>query len=368
MIGVVMTTITFPKNLEDLLKSYKGNEDLKIIIVGDHKTPDYSDKLPEGVELFKIKDQKRWLKETFDPNKFNLYWRVFQENNYQRRIIGFLKAVQEGSKYIVALDDDNYPREREDLISKHVEVLKGHQIRVISSNLKYVNLLSFLEYPSKDKFRIYVRGYPLHLRGDPVYEIRDTKGKIAVNVGLWEGSPDMEALSRLVHGDIQVKADPRLSTLALDTGTYTSMCLQNIAFRKEYLLLQYEFPMNVPIEGISLGRYDDIWGGYVCKKLLDQVGSYMTFGVPVARHIRHPHSVIKDFLNEFWGMFLNLFFFTAIQEIVLEETKDLIVMYAELVTKLSKSLQFNSQGINKYFFRVWNDMLLWAEMVERILF
>jgi len=363
MIGIVTTTIKDPPNWNNILESYKGREEIKGYIIGDIKTPDI-EKYP-NTDYMKVQDQSDFIESLVGRDRFPAYWRIFQENNCQRRIIGFLKAVYDGCEYIVALDDDNFPREGEDLISEHVNVLESKSFRTISSSLKYINSLELLE-KNIPNVHPYVRGYPIHLRGEPEYSFDIVEnGKIGCNIGLWEGDPDIEVLSRLQYDNLRTKA-LSMTPLGIYPETYTSMCLQNISFRSEYLLFQYEFPMNINISGLSLQRYDDIWSGYICKKLLDQLGVYMTIGPPIALHKRNIHNIISDFLNEYWGQFINLFFFTAIQEIKLEEKIDPLKMYVELVNKLYRSLHFIDPQIQSYFNRVWHDMLRWADLCSMI--
>jgi len=375
MIGIVTTTIRIPKNLPEIYRNallYDRVDDIQFYIIGDKGTPLARIKkylLPrmDNFKVLSLRDQKKWLRDNFGRKKARVYETVFQEQNYQRRIIGFLMAVQDGATSIIALDDDNYPTDR-DFIGEHLRALFRSDGLSISSDLSYINLLDFLEKYPRPKTRIYVRGYPLHLRGEPSYSLKGPSSlKPAVNIGLWEGDPDIEAISRIACPNIKtgLSTKSRLYSLAIAKDNFTSMCLQNISFRSDVLITQYEFPMNIPIGGLRLGRYDDIWAGYVCKKILDRVGRHMLFGPPIAIHKRNPHDVHKDLLNEFWGMYLNSFFYTAIQEIQLEE-KDVFSCFVELVTKLSKRIHFTDEDINGYFLRVFTDMLLWAEMIDKL--
>jgi len=202
---------------------------------------------------------------------------------------------------------------------------------------------------------------------EPSYTLNRGQWNPGVNIGLWIGDPDIEAISRIGCPDIVVDLPLTIQfhSLGVEKNNFTSMCLQNLSFKTDVLVTQYEFPMNVQMGSLKLGRYDDIWAGYVCKKILDRIDRHMIFGPPIAEHRRNPHDLFKDLINEFWGMYLNSFFYTAIQEITLEE-KDAFSCFIELITKLSKRIRFTDSDINGYFLRVFTDMLLWAEMIDKL--
>jgi len=59
----------------------------------------------------------------------------------------------------------------------------------------------------------------------------------------------------------------------------------NTAFRAE-LTPAYFFLPDVWINGWQLSRHDDIWGGYIVKKLMDKRGDLLSYGRPVVEHTR----------------------------------------------------------------------------------
>lgn len=376
-IAVITTTVGIPKNFPEIWSNAQEHDhDIHLYIVGDNKTPNTIVKkrlrktVPEeDFTMFTIRNQKGWLNSTFGRSKSKRYRRVFQENNYQRRTIGFLKAVQDGARTIIAVDDDNYPPTDVDYIGSHVETLgPREECMTVLPNLTYVNLIDFLVKDQSYNGRVYVRGYPLHLRGDMGYVFNEEPQDVKVNIGLWSGAPDIDAISRVAFGDVQVSAKDEMFPVAVAKGCYTSMCLQNICFDTEYLVTQYEFPMNVPITGnMTIGRYDDIWAGYICKKILDHIDKGMTFGPPITRHDRHPHDYYKDLSNEFWGMWVNMFFYSAIQQIRLSPAiDDPWSLFTEVIIKLRHAVRFGDLELMKYFNRVWHDMYMWAKMIDEM--
>lgn len=375
--AVITTTIGIPPNLPDIYKNQieHGHDSVIYWIIGDNKSPESTkvnatlveQGIPKNNFTFISMDtQKQWLEDTYGEGKFDQYWRVFQENNYQRRIIGFLMATQAGAEKIIVVDDDNYPHPDDDFLGAHLNVVGVEDEHlIITNNLGYIDLMSILSYPDKGKDRCYVRGYPLFLRGPSQFGFGTQTIKSAVNIGLWEGSPDMSAISRVAYGDLQVSRNPNIYSIALSPVDYTSMCMQNLCFDTKYLITQYEFPMNVPIGGMTLGRYDDIWAGYICKKILDKQGAAMTFGPPQSIHKRHIHDLQKDFLQEFWGLYINDSFYSSIVKMQLD-SKDAWSNFTEIIVRLMEDMKFIDPEIRKYFQRCWEDMHSWAMMVSEL--
>jgi len=59
----------------------------------------------------------------------------------------------------------------------------------------------------------------------------------------------------------------------------------NTAFSAD-LTPAYFFLPDLWIDGWQLSRHDDIWGGYILKKLMDKRGDLFRYGRPVVEHTR----------------------------------------------------------------------------------
>jgi len=370
-LAVITTTIGIPKNLPEIYLNQIEHDhtDVHYYIVGDNKTPIpkvnrfLKKTIPiEDFTTLNMRTQKAWLKKNFGRKKGVEYERVFQENNYQRRIIGFLMAKQNGAEKIIVVDDDNFPHPDDDFIGKHISVVGVEDEHlVMTSDIKYIDLLSVLRYENKAKNRVYVRGFPVFLRGHSKLGFGVQYCNPAVNIGLWEGSPDISALSRIAYGNPQVERNTAMYPIVVAPEEFTSMCMQNLCFDTEFLIAQYEFPMNVPIGGIRLGRYDDIWAGYVCKKILDKFDRAMTYGPPQAIHRRHVHDFRNDFIEEFWGLYLNDMFFSIIRNMEIT-APDPWSAFTEIIMKLMHNMKFFDHEVRDYFHRMYKDMDDWAIM------
>jgi hypothetical protein len=102
-------------------------------------------------------------------------------------------------------------------------------------------------------------------------------------MGLWDNVLDLNGIDKFQR---EVPADPGPSgermTVALGN---IPVCGMNTAFLGE-LTPAYFFLPDVWIEGWQLSRHDDIWGGYVLKKLMDKRDDLFSFGKPVVEHTK----------------------------------------------------------------------------------
>ena len=63
------------------------------------------------------------------------------------------------------------------------------------------------------------------------------------------------------------------------------VCGMNTAFVRD-LVPAYFFLPDLWVDGWQLSRHDDIWGGYVLKKLMDKRGDLFSYGRPIVEHTR----------------------------------------------------------------------------------
>jgi hypothetical protein len=63
------------------------------------------------------------------------------------------------------------------------------------------------------------------------------------------------------------------------------LCGMNTAFAAEVTPAYYFLP-DLWVDNWQLSRHDDIWGGYVAKRLMDIRGDLVRFGRPVVEHTK----------------------------------------------------------------------------------
>ncbi len=94
---IVITSIFNPT---EAVISFSKLNNYQLIVVGDKKTP--SDWHCENVEYISVHQQ--------ETSAFSLP-KVLPFNHYCRKMIGYLKAIENGATYIIDTDDDNIPKD-----------------------------------------------------------------------------------------------------------------------------------------------------------------------------------------------------------------------------------------------------------------
>jgi len=277
-VAVVLTTIRTVDLLHDYVKNIKkyNHKNVCFIIIGDMRTPheankELSEKLQESgieIEYWDIETQIKWLKKL--PGLAG----IIPFNSDNRRNIGYLRAAELGADIIITIDDDNYAGEG-DFIGGHNIVGKTVTLNAVSSSNKWFNTCSLLNF--EPPYRIYPRGYPYNKRWNDDASLKQGKAKIMLNLGLWTGDPDVDAITRL--------SIPAVSTginideqVILAHNNYISINSQNTAFHRELLPCCYYVLMGAEIEGTTLDRYGDIWWGFFVQKILNKTGDRVSIG------------------------------------------------------------------------------------------
>lgn len=188
------------------------------------------------------------------------------------RNFGHVVAYREGYDVIVALDYDCGTRPG--WLSTHLGALTTlHDAPAMAGT--WVNPI--------DQPGFWARGYPYEFR-NAENENRPTRasGEVKLNLGLWDNILDLNGIDKW-------QKEPPYGPGIYDQ-TYVALgnvpiCGMNTAFRAE-IAPGYFFLPDVWVDGWHLSRHDDIWGGYIVKKLLDLRGDLLTYGQPVVEHTR----------------------------------------------------------------------------------
>ena len=356
---VVVTAITVPMNVVDLYKNAASHgHKIDFIFVGDNKTPiNECKKTLNGIpnlSIWSIEEQKDYVKAEFG-SKYNS---IFKENNYQRRITGFLRATQEGAENIIIVDDDNFPRNDEDFFAMH-EVGRTRNLQSVESNVAYINQCDFLNLEE----RVFVRGFPVISRMKLQYSFKNERKRVVSNIGLWSKSPDICAIDHLSYPDIDVQ-EKRLRPLIVGKEQFISYTVQNVSFHVETLPCQYEFPMGEYINNIKIGRFDDIAQGLIFKKIVDLMDDRITFGPPQAIHNRHSHNFEKDVIEEYFGSYIIDWLLSSLKRADIEG-HDYYTLTSNVVSFL-KNTPIRYKPIDTYMSGVLDNFLLWLNMVDKV--
>jgi len=202
------------------------------------------------------------------------HWDAIPHKSAATRNFGHYLAYKEGYDTIVALDYDC--RTRAGWLAAHLEALgpveegpalKGHWINSV-------------EAPG-----FYARGYPYeHRYSGAEPEPASASGVVKVNMGVWDNILDLNGIDKL---QAEPPYGPELKSernrIALGN---IPVCGMNTAFAAE-LTPAYFFLPDLWVAGAwQLSRHDDIWGGYILKKLMDVRGDLFAYGNPVVEHTR----------------------------------------------------------------------------------
>ena len=366
---IVLTTINIPYLLEgyaDNLERYGHKGEVGFIVVADLKTPPEAEEVVYRISrrgfdsiYLSVEEQKKWLK------PFPELEEIIPYNSGNRRNIGYLIAVQRGADMIIVIDDDSFVGE-DDFFTGHKIVGSQEELPTVSSSSGWFNVCSLLDtVPPRV---IYPRGYPYAQRfKNEVISTSSEGGRIMINAGLWFEDPDVDAVTRLNEKVRTVALNTSRVTLAI--GTWSPINTQNTAFHRELLACAYFVVMGVPIQGIAIDRYGDIWSGYFARKVIDSMGDKVAYGIPVTVHKRNPHNLLKDLQQELWGMILTEDLIEALSSIRLTE-KSYNSLYFELAHALDKSVKQTNRvtpEVLSFLRQIAHNMKIWVDVCDRIM-
>ncbi len=199
-IAICMTTI-FP--IGPFLRLYRENiqkfgreREVTVYITGDNKSPaccveEAAEATRAGLRtnFYPIASQKDYLR------RFDGLEAMIPENSDNRRNVAYLMALEEGADMIISVDDDNYPMDDADFVGEHGRIGQTVSLPEATGQGGWYNLCDLLEPKIPD---LYPRGFPYWARDartNTVSAARQTK--LGMNVGLWKGDPDSDAIARL---------------------------------------------------------------------------------------------------------------------------------------------------------------------------
>lgn len=241
------------------------SEDVPILVVDDS-----DGKLsppPRGnVQYFDYGAQREYMGAHYD---------AISHKSAATRNFGHVVAYREGYDVIIALDYDC--RTRAGWLEAHLECLRD----IADAPAVAGTWINSVEQPG-----FYARGFPYEYRNDEAAAVVDTvaSGTVKLNMGVWDNVLDLNGIDKI---QAEPPYDPGLrgdvNMIALGN---IPVCGMNTAFRAE-LTPAYFFLPDVWVNGTwQLSRHDDIWGGYILKKLMDKRGDLFSYGRPVVEHTR----------------------------------------------------------------------------------
>ncbi len=282
-LAIVTTTIGVPEVLARYVaEAREAGLDFTLYVVGDRKTPDLIDFAK------KLGPETRWI-----PAAEHDRWatsRVLRWNCIPRRNIGFLQAASEGPyDFYLSLDDDNVPDPG--YFKAFLDLLSRPARDKVDAPDGWFNYFQNAEIqPNVIPFP---RGFPVRKHAQASWEARSTHvepASIWVLQGLSWGDPDADAFTHIVS-HVRVKRLAVSSVVA--QNAWCPINSQNTFLRERVL------PFFLMCD--QIGRFDDIFAGYLLQRYVYASGAWIHFGVPFTRQERGVRDWLKDFEHEVEG-------------------------------------------------------------------
>ncbi len=283
------------------------------------------DEIPDEIPIIVSDDSDGRLTAPSRPNVFFYDYaaqRAYAGEHYEAmphksaasRNIGHYIAYREGFEVIVALDFDC--RTRPGWLASHLDALS----KVVEATALTPQVAGGWVNSINQTFAggqaVYARGFPYELRTPELAATRETTatGEVKLNMGVWDGVLDLNGIDKFYGGE---PGDPGVAAGAnrIALGNIP-VCGMNTAFAAE-LTPAYYFLPDVWVNGWQLSRHDDIWGGYITKKLMDVRDDLFAFGAPVVEHTKQTR-LERVVVLEQWMHLMSVPFYELVDEAVSE--------------------------------------------------
>lgn len=211
------------------------------------------------------------------------------DNHYARKNLGYLLALHYGAEIIYETDDDNLPNtnwsERQQVCLAEPIEKKG-----------WCNAYRYFSGAN-----IWPRGLPLKYINEfrTPTNFNQKELDCPIQQGLADGSPDVDAIWRLVIPKDSFRSFTIKWDVALEAGTWCPFNSQSTWWWPEAFPLMY-LPINATF------RMTDIWRSLVAQRCLWAMGKRVAFHSPAEVHQeRNPHDLMRDFEDEIQGYLQN---------------------------------------------------------------
>lgn len=288
---IVSTTINPPT---DAIRAFDATEGWTLVVAGDRKTPpDY--RLDRGTYL-SPDDQKKLGFKTAD---------VLPWDSISRRNVATLYALREGADVVAFVDDDNVPHK--DWGKRSWSCLSVNPNPVLNSHVLVggpcVDPLQHVYDTRGWTGRLWHRGFPIReLSGRGTQKaVRPgagssvMRGRVAVQAGLWDGEPDIDAICRITHGplDLELAFFGLYQGIDVDLRSFAPFNTQNTVVTREVAECMALLP--------NVGRMDDIWASYMVQRAMREHGMSVSYVKPTVTQRRNPHDLTVDLEAETLG-------------------------------------------------------------------
>lgn len=365
--AIVTTTIRRPIVLADYLENLAryGHGDTEVIVIGDRRTPPdvggylggLSADTGVGVDYWDVDRQRQFL------HGLPVLDALLPYDSIQRRNLGYIVAAGRGHPRIISIDDDNWPPEG-DFVGGHGIVGTEAEAPGVSSSTGWFNSAGLLRV--RPRRPLYHRGFPTSRRGRAGWTFAPVQGRVVVNVGLWSGVPDADAMTHL-DGPVAVTGFRRgvPTRVAVTAGTGVVFNTQNTAFHRDLLPCMFLPPMGGRIGALRVGRHDDVWMSIFLKKVVDHMGDLICVGEPLTEQRRNPHDLFADLLVELPALRLTNRITDTLEDVV-PTGSDYRSCFLGVVEDMRSGVGSYPPDERAYMLTMLDRMALWGLLTERV--
>jgi hypothetical protein len=271
------------------------------------------------------------------------------------RNFGHVVAYREGYEVIIALDYDC--RTKPGWLAQHLEALRP----VVDAPALRGAWINSVEHPG-----FYARGYPYEYRNAEASAVTETvaSGRVGVNMGVWDNVLDLNGIDK-------VQAEPPYDPGLRGDRNYVALgnipvCGMNTAFLAE-LTPAYYFLPDIFMEGWQLSRHDDIWGGYILKKLMDKRGDLFSYGRPIVEHTRQSNLNLVMTMEHYMHLMAREFYAIVDAAVDAVRSGDYTAMYGHFVEEYRRQAERSSAPAHyrRAFLELGHWMQRWANCFSR---
>ncbi len=276
--ALITTTINVPAVLA-LYRRFDPSASVRFFVAIDEKTPMAAIHLCDSLGNVEVTHRTNYK---CDP--------LIGDNSIQRRNIALLEALKWGADIIVSVDDDNIPLDPNYFYQfEHVLAQPFSGLKTDLKPGEWFDVGAFLQPPATH------RGIPAQFYDVPDRFTHVIDAKIGVAAGMVLGDPDTSAVERIARSPrVSGVAEILKAGIVVDPHTHTVFNSQNTAIIRELAPAMMMSP--------GVGRYDDIFAGLLCQRVMRDRGLHVHFGRPFVYQQRNQHDLTKDLKAELFGM------------------------------------------------------------------
>ncbi|MGD6850753.1 MAG: hypothetical protein ACQCN6_01680 [Candidatus Bathyarchaeia archaeon] len=305
-------------------------------------------------EFYGVEERREWCKNHLGLDADLL----IPQRSHDELSFGLLVALTRCYDMVVFIDDDTYPSSQ-DFLGEHWRHLSGCESEVKVNRLgTWVNTHPYMA----------ARGFPYCERpGDFHFSGWRENCASVLNMGLWQGVPDLNAIdylqlpvaSKTPEGfngfDQRAITDDRINDFHLCHGNYAPICSMNLAFKPEIIPAFYQLWEN--------NRYNDIFSGIFLKRITDHLGKTLSVGNPLCFHEKAPRDLFRDAELEMRSVKLNETLWQAVSKIRLT-SGSWLGCYRELAEGLNAA--YRESEFSDLVYVLTRKMLLWCEVCTKL--